>query len=446
MSHASQGQEAVSTLDSFDLTEESSPTPAKSTMNRVVAACMVGNALEWYDFAIYGFFAEMIGRQFFPASSGSAQILMSLMIFAAGFLARPVGAILFGRIGDKTSRKDALLYSIYLMAIPTFLIGCWPPYSWIGLAAPVGLVVLRILQGIAIGGEFTGSIVFLVEHAEKNKRGLAGSWASFSLIAGVLLGSGVATLFSYIIPADQLETWGWRVPFLLSIIGSWIGGYIRRNLVDPKIYLEQKSKLKRMDVKQLFKEEMRGIAVVICLDFLTAVGFFMLAIFMPIFFKNFLHLPAYEVQLIHTINMCVFAIAAIGGGMAADRINPLHGVIWPSLGFVLGSVPLFKMLVASPSLGLACGVEGALCVLMGWFFGTLPSLLCCIFPTVTRFSGVSIGHNLSMAIFGGTAPYAATYLINHTNGNLVSPAWMLVLAALLTGLSVKWLRNYRTDW
>lgn len=436
----SQTVSATSSMDNMET------VPQRTSMNRVVAACMVGNALEWYDFAIYGFFAEMIGRQFFPSSSGSAQILMSLMIFAAGFLARPIGAVLFGRIGDKTSRKDALLYSIYLMAIPTFLIGCWPPYSWIGLAAPLGLVFLRILQGIAIGGEFTGSIVFLVEHAEKNRRGLAGSWASFSLIAGVLLGSGVATLFSYMLSMDQLEAWGWRVPFLLSIVGSWIGGYIRRHLVDPKIYLEQKSKLKRMDLKQLFRQEVRGIGVVICLDFLTAVGFFMLAIFMPLFFKNFLHLPPHAVQLMHTMNMCVFAVASLCGGMAADRMNPLHGVIWPSLGFALMSVPLFTALVASPTLMLACSVEGVLCVLMGWFFGTLPSLLCCIFPTVTRFSGVSIGHNLSMAIFGGTAPYAATYLINHTGGNLVAPAWMLVGAALLTFLSVKWLRHYRTDW
>lgn len=422
------------------------PSNQPTSMNRVVAACMIGNALEWYDFAIYGFFAEIIGRQFFPSSSGSAQILMSLMIFAAGFLARPIGAILFGRIGDKTSRKDALMYSIYLMAIPTFLIGCWPPYAWIGITAPLGLVVLRVLQGIAIGGEFTGSIVFLVEHAEKNKRGMAGSWAAFSLIAGVLLGSGVATLFSYMLAPEELEAWGWRVPFLLSIVGSIIGGYIRRNLVDPKVYLEQKKTLKRMNMRQLFREEVRGIGIVICLDFLTAVGFFMLAIFMPLFFKNFLYLPAHAVQLIHTLNMCLFAVATLCGGMIADRINPLHGIFWPCLGFVVGSVPLFEALVKAPTLALACTVESIFCVLMGWFFGTLPSLLCNIFPTATRFSGVSIGHNLSMAIFGGTAPYAATYLITETGNNLVAPAWMLVAAALMTGLSIKWVKQFRSDW
>lgn len=432
--------------DTRSSTQAVHPPHKQSIMNRVVAACMVGNALEWYDFAIYGFFAEVIGRQFFPSSSPSAQILMSLMIFAAGFLARPIGAVLFGMIGDKTSRKDALMYSIYLMAVPTFLIGCWPPYAWIGLAAPVGLVVLRILQGIAIGGEYTGSIVFLVEHADKSKRGIAGSWASFSLIAGVLLGSGVATFFSYILDSDQIASWGWRIPFLLSILGSVIGAYIRRNLVDPQVYLDQKSKLKHMSMRELFREEVKGINLVVCLDFLTAVGFFMITIFMPLFLKNFLHLPAHEVQLIHTLNMCLFAATTLCGGIIADRIHPLHGIFWPCIGFMVLSIPLFHMLVSTPTLMLAWGIEALLCILMGWFFGTIPSLLCAIFPIATRFSGVSIGHNISMAIFGGTAPYAATYLIAETGNNLVSPAWMLVAAAALSLLSLKWLRHYRMNW
>lgn len=420
-------------------TEGKQPHETKgSSMNRVVMACMVGNALEWYDFAIYGFFAEMIGRQFFPASSPSAQILMSLMIFAAGFLARPIGAIIFGRIGDKKSRKDALLYSIYLMAIPTFLIGCWPPYSWIGLAAPIGLVVLRILQGLAIGGEFTGSIVFLVEHAEPEKRGLAGSWASFSLIAGVLIGSAVATIFTYIIPANSLETWGWRLPFLLSIVGSWVGTYIRRNLVDPSVYLEQKSKLKRMNIRSLIKQEIKGIGLVMWLDFLTAIGFFMIAIFLPLFFKNFLNLPPDSVQLVHSLNMLLFGISAVLGGILSDKVRPTNSIMASSLALTLMAFPLFNWVVNEPTLLNAAIAEGILCIFMGWFFGTLPHLLCCIFPTATRFSGVSIGHNLSMAIFGGTAPYAATYIIQATNGDLTSPAWLLAGAALLTFLSARW--------
>jgi MHS family proline/betaine transporter-like MFS transporter len=410
-------------------------------MNNVVMSCMIGNALEWYDFAIYGFFAEIIGRQFFPASSPAAQLLMSLGIFAIGFLARPVGAIIFGQMGDKVSRKDALLYSIYLMAIPTALIGCLPSYEAAGIMAPVSLIFLRLLQGIAIGGEFTGSIVFLVEHANKAERGLAGSWASFSLVFGVLLGSGVATSFCFALTTVQLESWGWRIPFIISVLGSFVGTYMRRNLVDPEIYQEAKAKqkAKKMDLTTLFREESSRIGLVLLVDFMTAIGFFLIIIFVPVFFKTFLQFPTYIAQTIHTVNMCVFAVMTVVGGKLSDTYGRKALVKYPGILLAVLSYPLFT-LFASQAYISAFFIELFFSVMLGAFFGAIPTLLCEIFPTRTRFSGVSIGHNLSMAIFGGTTPMVATYLINAT-GHYAMPGLALVAAAVLSLMSLKFIQE-----
>jgi MHS family proline/betaine transporter-like MFS transporter len=412
-----------------------------SHMNNVVVSCMVGNALEWYDFAIYGFFAEIIGRQFFPSSSPVAQLLMSLGIFAIGFLARPAGAIIFGQMGDKVGRKDALMYSIYLMAIPTALIGMLPGYNTLGMLAPVTLIFLRILQGIAIGGEFTGSIVFLVEHAQKNERGLAGSWASFSLLAGVLIGSGVAALFASILTAEQLETFGWRIPFIISVFGSLVGTYMRRNLVDPEVFRQAKAKQKesKMDLKVLFSTEYKRISVVMLLDFMNAVGFFLVIIFMPVFFKTFLDFPAHVAQTIHTFNMIVFAVMTVVGGQLSDRFGRKVFVKYPALFLIFASYPLFALFQPEQYV-TAFAIELIFSVVLGAFFGALPALLCEIFSTRTRFSGVSIGHNLSMALFGGTTPMIATHVINVWD-NLAAPAVILIVASILTLLSLHYIEE-----
>jgi MHS family proline/betaine transporter-like MFS transporter len=410
-------------------------------MNNVVMSCMVGNALEWYDFAIYGFFAEIIGRQFFPDSNHTAQLIMSLGIFAIGFLARPVGAIIFGQMGDKVSRKDALLYSIYLMAIPTALIGCLPNYASIGIFAPLSLILLRLLQGIAIGGEFTGSIVFLVEHAPTKERGLAGSWASFSLVFGVLLGSGVAAAFCYSLPVEDLEAWGWRIPFVISILGSFIGAYMRRNLVDPEIYREAKAKqkAKKMDLATLFKDESRNIGLVVLVDFMNAIGFFLIIIFVPVFFKTYLHFTPVMAQTIHTANMVVFAIMTIVGGTLSDRFGRKNFVKYPGIFLALFSYPLFSLFQPDAPVQ-AFFIELCFAVALGSFFGALPALLCELFPTHSRFSGVSIGHNLSMAIFGGTTPMLATFLI-HQTGDHSMPALVLVAASVLSLVALRYIKE-----
>lgn len=414
---------------------------------QVLLSCMIGNALEWYDFIIYGYFAAILGGLFFPHAAPLTQILASWGIFWTGFLARPLGSIVFGHIGDKVSRKFALTLSIYIMAIPTALIGCLPTYEQIGIAAPLLLVILRALQGFAIGGEFTGSMVFLVEHAPQARRGFWGSWASFSAVIGVIFGSMVvASLNSYLAP-EVMESWGWRLPFLLSVFGSIVGGYIRSRLSDPAVYLEAKAKRTQEStpLKDLLVNHKSKIGVIILLDFLTAVGFFIVVIFLATYFRTYLKHSEKVALSINTFSMCIFATTILIGGWLSDRIGRKSTLAYPCLGFILLSYPLFQMLQIGEQ-HISMLVQATLAAMMGVFFGAIPTTLVEIVPTSVRFSGLSLGHNLSMAIFGGGTPFLATHLIQRSN-DLASPAYLLIIAALMSFLSVWFIKDrFTSSW
>jgi MFS family permease len=191
---------------------------------------MIGNVLEWYDFAIYGYFAATIGRQFFPREDTVTQLLSAFGVFAIGYLMRPLGGVLVGHIGDTFGRRAALTFSVVAMAIPTFLMGLLPGYQTIGVLAPIGLTLLRVVQGLSVGGEYTGSMVFLVEQAPEGRRGLMGALGASGSTAGILLGSAVGATFAASMSTAALDAWGWRIPFLLGLLVG-IAGYIFRRYV-----------------------------------------------------------------------------------------------------------------------------------------------------------------------------------------------------------------------
>src|SRR5262252_7262991 len=201
-----------------------------ANIRKVIAAGMIGNVLEWYDFAIYGYFATQIGREFFPHEDAIAQLLAAFGVFAIGYLMRPIGGAIVGHIGDTFGRRAALTFSVAAMAIPTFLMGLLPGYHSIGLLAPIGLTLLRIVQGLSVGGEYTSSMVFLVEHAPEGRRGLMGALAGAGATVGILLGSAVGAAFAASMSTAALDAWGWRIPFLLGLAVG-IAGYILRRYV-----------------------------------------------------------------------------------------------------------------------------------------------------------------------------------------------------------------------
>ena len=202
----------------------------------LVLAGAAGNVMEWYDFAVYGYFAATIGDHFFPSTDKFTSLIAAFGVFAAGFLMRPLGAVVFGHIGDRVGRKAALTISVLAMAVPTFLIGLLPGYATLGPAAAVLLVLLRMLQGLSVGGEYTTSIVFLVEGAGRNQRGFAGSWSGFGAVGGILLGSAVGALLTATFPQEAVDRWGWRLPFIFSLFLLGIAGWVRAQLVETPLW------------------------------------------------------------------------------------------------------------------------------------------------------------------------------------------------------------------
>ena len=205
-----------------------------SSQQRAIIAGIAGNVMEWYDFSVYGYFATVIGRHFFPAQDATSSLIAAFGVFAAGFLMRPLGSLIFGHIGDKLGRKLALATSVMVMAVPTFMIGILPTYQQIGLLAPVLLVLLRLVQGLSVGGEYTTSSIFLVERAEASHRGFLGSFVPLGATGGVLLGSAVGAAVTTALNQAAVNSWGWRLAFLLGLLVGGIGFATRRQLADDR--------------------------------------------------------------------------------------------------------------------------------------------------------------------------------------------------------------------
>lgn len=412
----------------------------KSYITKVILSCMAGNALEWYDFVLYGYFATTIGSLFFPNFSTFASLMATFGVFAAGFIMRPLGGVIFGHIGDKIGRKNALLWSIYLMAIPTTLIGLLPTYDQIGWLAPLFLTLIRLAQGLSMGGEFTGSMVFVVEHAQRRNRGLYGSWVVFSLLIGILIGSGVATTTCYVLSEDQILAWGWRIPFLLSAIGGLLGSVIRRTVHEPEQFTQAKKRQKEHStpIVELFRHHLKTICYVVTFELTLAIGFYLIVTFINNFLRAHLGFDMVTSLMMTTISMIAMGVAIPLSGFLSDRIGRKPLLIGSSLAFTLFAYPLFIALEGSLTTALIAQV--CLSFIMGIYFAPLPATLVELFSVNIRFSGLSISHSISMAVFGGSAPLIATALIQWTNNN-AAPAIYLGAGSLIAAIALMFLKD-----
>jgi len=416
------------------------PPKESGYIQRVIVSCMIGNALEWYDFALYGYFATTIGALFFPKFSPFASLMATFGIFAAGFIMRPLGGVIFGHIGDKIGRKNALLWSIYLMAIPTTLIGLLPTYEQIGWIAPLLLTIIRLAQGLSMGGEFTGSMVFVVEHAQQRNRGLYGSWVVFSLLLGILVGSAVATATCHFLSEDQLMGWGWRIPFILSVAGGFVGSIMRRTVHEPEQFTEAKQRHKEHStpVKELFKHHLGTIAYVVIIELTLSIGFYLIVTFINNFLTALLNFDMVTSLMMTTVSMVAMGIVIPIAGWLSDKIGRKAVLIPSALAFTFFAYPLFTALEGSFTSALLAQVS--LSFIMGVFFAPIPATLVEMFPLSVRYSGLSIAHSISMAVFGGSAPLIATWLIQAT-GNNAAPALYLGAASLISAIALLFLKD-----
>jgi MHS family proline/betaine transporter-like MFS transporter len=284
---------------------------------RVIAAGMIGNVLEWYDFAIYGYFASQIGRQFFPHEDAVAQLLAAFGVFALGYLMRPVGGALIGHIGDRLGRRAALTFSVAAMAIPTFLIGLLPTYAAIGIAAPIALTLLRMVQGLSVGGEYTSSMVFLVEHAPHGRRGLMGAFISCGACAGILLGSAIGAGFAANMSTAALDAWGWRIPFLLGLVVGIAGYFLRRHVVET-VPAERRE---RPPIIETLHDHWRLVLGLAGLSVFNAVGFYVSFVYLVSWLQTADGIPPARALEINSISMLMLLPVMIVTGLLNDRFG-----------------------------------------------------------------------------------------------------------------------------
>jgi MHS family proline/betaine transporter-like MFS transporter len=409
-----------------DLVMDSLTTaPARS---RLILAGMAGNIMEWYDFAVYGYFAATLGRHFFPSHNPVASLLAAFGVFAAGFLMRPVGALLFGHIGDRFGRQRALTLSVLSMAVPTFLIGVLPDYTQLGLVASGLLVVLRLVQGLSVGGELPTSIVFLVEGAASNRRGFMGSWSTVGSVGGIMLGSGVGALSSTLLAPTALDAWGWRLPFLLGLVVGLSGLYVRRHLGHMPVPGEEAPPL-TSPVREAFRTQWRLILRVAGLTVLNAVGFYTVFVYTVTYLEQVVGVRAAALDL-NTLNMGAMLLTMLVAGAWSDCVGRKPLLYGSVLGTLALAWPLF-WLMHHPVWSLMLLGQFGLAALLGLYLGVLCTALAEALPARLRVSILAIGFNLSMGLLGGVTPMAMTALLAWSH-NPLAPAYGLMGAAAVT--------------
>jgi len=393
--------------------------PPAWSLRRVVSAAVIGNVLEWYDFAVYGFFAPILASQFFPSDDRVVSLLAAFAAFAVGFLMRPVGAALFGYVGDRYGRVRALLLSITMMAIPTALMGLLPTYATIGVAASVLIVLLRMLQGMAVGGEFTASIVFLAENSPAKRRGFFASFSMFGATFGTMLGSAVGGFLTRLLTSEQLTGWGWRAAFVSGIAVVIVGVVLLRNMVDSPARPPSASPL-----VLAFRHHRLDVLRVFALNMGTATTYYILFVYAATWVAEKTPLARAAALDITTSSILTFLVVLPIAAWVSDRVGRKLVMLCGMTGCLLLAYPLAAAMHGTSALAIAAA-QMTFSALLAMSMAAIPAAMCETFPRAVRVSAVSVGYGLAYALFGGTAPFVAVWLIAKT-GSDVAFAWYIV--------------------
>ena len=403
---------------------------------QAIGAAVIGNILEWYDFSIYAFVATIIAKKFFPAGDDIAALLSTFAAFGFGFLARPVGGIVIGRLADRRGRKFALILTILMMAAGTVAIGLIPGYETLGWVAPALLVLARLAQGFSTGGEWGGSTSFIVEWAPENRRGLFGSIHQASVSSGLLFGSGVAALLSTLLTPQAMQDWGWRVLFLLGGLLLPIGLYLRRNITETPAFRRAQREAPTASGTPGLLLAGRAFGFTILW---TVTSYAMLS-FMPTFTQKFAGLSRVEALWSSTAGIVALVVAIPLMGYLSDRVGRRPMLLTCTIGFAVLAYPIFAIIVWGSRLAVILPVQVGVSVLIAFFSGPGPAAIAEIFPTRSRALWMSIGYSFAVAIFGGFAPYICTWLIERT-GSPLSPSLYVIACAVVSSVVIWRLRE-----
>lgn len=408
-------------------------TTTMGAHKRALIAGSIGNFIEWYEFAVYGFLATVIARNFFQLAGEAplTGLIMTYASFAIAFFFRPLGAIIFGRIGDRIGRKPTLIIVLVMMTLATTAIGLVPVYASIGIAAPLILTGLRILQGLFAGGEYGGAVSLMTEFAPRGKRGLYGAWQSFTVALGLLAGAGIVALISAVLSPEELYAWGWRLPFFLAIPMGGVALWLRVKMEETPGFLRQQKQQQPQasaNLSHTLKAIMTGIGRLMVW---SAAGYTYLVI-MPAYLQSSLHTGFNQALLIAVISNIGFAITILPAGILSDKWGRRNVMVIAAVLLLILALPLLKILQAESSTllvkALVVLVAGGL---VGMLAGPGPAMLSEMFPTKVRYTGLGLAYSLSNAIFSGCAGLIITGLIKQT-GNLDIPAYYVMATAVVS--------------
>lgn len=402
-----------------------------------VFACTVGSTLEWFDYTLYGTFATTLSKLFFPVGDDAVSRMWIYLVFAVGFFSRPLGGLFFGHIGDKLGRRLTLIASIITMSVPTFLIGLLPTYEQIGVWAPVALVCIRLVQGVAIGGEFTGAMVYLVEQAPSSRRGFFGSWSDFGSPLGVLLGLFVSFILTSNMDFKAFEEYGWRIPFLLSMVVAIFGAYLRYGIEESESFkkTQKNQKKESMPIIETITKHKTTVLYAIAVCAYGGVMFYMLLTYLHNHLKVADIVSHTQASLFTTLTNVFMTIAIPFGGFLSDKFGRKNVMMSSIVVSMCVVFPMFSTL--SPEsiywhlfFEIICGT------CLGIFFGGRAAFYSETFPSHIRCTAVSLAFGISHPVFAGTTPLVSEFLMKIT-GSTYSLAIMLMVfsAAALIAMS-----------
>ncbi|MEB7584639.1 MFS transporter [Serratia rubidaea] len=412
---------------------------------QALLAGSVGNFIEWYEFGVYGFLATVIAANFFTLQGENAvtSLILAYAAFALAFFCRPIGAVIFGRIGDRIGRRPTLIAVVLLMTLTTALIGVMPTYASIGVAAPLLLTLLRMLQGLSAGGEFGGAVALMTEFAPSGKRGRFGAWQSLTVALGLLAGAGLVALLSALLTAEQLHDWGWRIPFLLALPLGALALWLRLKLEETPSFTQAQ--------QQPAAAERPAAAAPLAVAKTIAVGIgrmmgwsaagYTFLVVMPAYLQTSLHATLQQALAATVLANVGFALTILPAGILSDRLGRKTVMVGAISAVILFTFPLLHLLQDADAAlwqkGAAVLVAGAV---VGLLAGPGPAMLAEMFPTRVRYTGLGLAYSLSNAVFSGSAGLIITGLIRET-GNIDMPAYYVVAASLVSLLALMTLRR-----
>lgn len=396
---------------------------------KIIFLASLGGALEFYDFIIYVIFAPIISQIFFPKTDKLAALMSVYAVFAIGYLIRPLGGIAFSHFGDKYGRKKTFIFSVILMAVPTILIGCLPTYQQVGVLASVLLILMRILQGLSIGGEIPGALTFTCEHVNPHSRGLACGIIFCFLNLGIFLGAAISLLLSSQLSNEQLLAFGWRIPFIFGGLLGVFSFYIRKQMTESPLFIAFKNKEERSRIPFIeaitlyWRKILQGVGIT-CLG---SVVINLLFLYMPTYLSTILAYSKQEATLYNTINLFFYSCLLVFFCWCADKVGRKTVLLIGALGFMFLSYFLYAALSWQTTTSLISALS--ILAILSSAIMIYPSLLVELFPTSVRYTGIAISYNLAFAFFGGLTPLIVTYLIEYSQ-NILAPSFYLIFSAL----------------